>query len=96
MCGDSINFASRMVMAGAPNQINLSDRAFQRVKDFFSGTCRGPIKIKGNRVAEMYFVDGILPSLVHDKSQFPPAAFQERYFRYFRKKVRAFPRVLAA
>ena len=94
--GDSINFASRMVMAGAPNQINLSDRAFQRVKDFFSGTCRGPIKIKGNRVAEMYFVDGILPSLVHDKSQFPPAAFQERYFRYFRKKVRAFPRVLAA
>jgi len=79
-----------MVMAGAPNQINVSERAFHRVKDFFAGTPRGAVKIKGDRMVEMYFIDGILPSLA-DGAEFYQAGFKEKYRKYFHRPPRAFP-----
>jgi adenylate cyclase len=89
--GDAVNFASRMVMSGASNKINVSERAFQRLKDFFSCTPRGLVGIKGNRQAEMYFVDDVLPSLLEEKPSDRPAPFRERYSRYFQRELRAFP-----
>lgn len=89
--GDAVNFASRMVMSGAANKINVSERAFQRLKDFFSCTPRGLVGIKGNRQAEMYFVDDVLPSLLEEKASDRPAPFRERYSRYFQRELRAFP-----
>jgi adenylate cyclase len=89
--GDAINFASRMVSSGASNKINVSERTYQRSKDFFSCTPRGSVGIKGNRQAEMYFVDDVLPSLLEPIPSGCPAPFSERYRRYFQRELLAFP-----
>lgn len=94
--GDAVNFASRMVMSGAANKINISERAFHRLKDFFACTPRGLVGIKGNRQAEMYFVDGVLPVLMEDRCSGAPAPFRERYLRYFQREPRAFPSNMVA
>jgi adenylate cyclase len=89
--GDAVNFASRMVMSGAANKINVSERAFQRLKDFFVCTPRGLVGIKGDRQAEMYFVEGVLPHLLEGHLSGTPSCFQERYRRYFQREPPSFP-----
>jgi adenylate cyclase len=89
--GDSVNFASRMVSSGAANRINVSERAFQRFKDFFQCTHRGLVGIKGDRKVEMYFVEGVIPALLEQEFAGVPSAFRERYARYFHRETRAFP-----
>jgi adenylate cyclase len=89
--GDAINFASRMVSSGASNKINVSERTYQRSKDFFSCTPRGSVGIKGNRQAEMYFVDDVLPGLLEPTPSDSPAPFSDRYRRYFQRELLAFP-----
>src|SRR5262249_50739020 len=32
--GESVNYASRMESSGSPNQVNVSERTYSRVKDF--------------------------------------------------------------
>lgn len=94
--GDAVNFASRMVSSGGTNRINFSERAFQRCKDFFLCSHRGFVEIKGNRKAEMYFVDAVIPALLEHGGTDCPAAFKERYSRYFHREPRAFPPGLRA
>jgi adenylate cyclase len=89
--GDAVNFASRMVMSGAGNKINVSERAFQRLKDFFICTPRGLVAIKGDRQAEMYFVEGVLSHLLEGHCSGTPSSFHERYLRYFKREAPAFP-----
>ena len=93
--GDSVNFSSRMESSGAPNRINMSERTWSRVKDFFECEPRGRIQTKDKRDVDMYFANGILPSLLDNTGIFPPAAFTRRYRTYFEHDPPAFPEWLA-
>jgi class 3 adenylate cyclase/HAMP domain-containing protein len=89
--GDSVNYSSRMESSGAPSLINLSERTQSRVKDFFSLEERGKITTKDKRDVDMYFVNGILPELLDDRTQNLPPAFLRRYRVYFQKVPPSFP-----
>ncbi|HLJ86643.1 MAG TPA: adenylate/guanylate cyclase domain-containing protein, partial [Candidatus Angelobacter sp.] len=89
--GDSVNLASRMESSGSPGRINLSERTYSRVKDFFSCEHRGRVKTKEGREMDMYFIEAVSPALLADKSTLPPPAFLRRYKSYFQKELSAFP-----
>ena len=91
--GDSVNFSSRMESSGAPNRINMSERTHARVKDFFECEHRGKIQTKDKREVDMYFANGILPSLLDPSGIVPPPAFVRRYKTYFEKEPPAFPAI---
>jgi class 3 adenylate cyclase len=91
--GDTVNFGSRVESSGAPNRVNLSDRTYSRVKDFFRCEHRGKVKTKEGRDADMYFAESVAPGLMKDAaSSWPPPAFRRRYRVYFQKEPRAFPK----
>ncbi len=94
--GDTVNLTARMESAGAPNRLNLSERTYVRIKDFFACEHRGRIAIKEGRELDMYFADAINAKLLEDASSFPPPLFAQRYLTYFRKPLKAFPPHLAA
>ena len=89
--GDSVNFSSRMESSGAPNRINVSERTWSRVKDFFECEHRGRVQTKDKREVDMYFVNGVLPSLLDESGACPPPAFARRYRTYFEHDPPAFP-----
>jgi class 3 adenylate cyclase/HAMP domain-containing protein len=93
--GDSVNFSSRMESSGAANRINVSERTYSRVKDFFRCDHRGKIPTKDKREVDMYFVEEVLPELMDGAGEGPPAAFSRRYRIYFQKTPPAFPEFLA-
>lgn len=94
--GETVNLASRMESCSEPNRVNMSERTFARVKDFFAAEPRGRVKTKEGQDIEMYFVTGALERLMADRSATPPPAFQRRYQLYFKEQVPAFPEYLAA
>lgn len=77
--GDTVNFSSRMESSGVPNRVNISERTYSRVKDFFTCEPRGKILTKDKREVEMYLVQGLLPNLA------APEEFARRYQVYFQK-----------
>jgi len=77
--GDTVNFSSRMESSGVANRVNISERTYTRVKDFFNCTPRGKIMTKDKREVDMFLVEGILPKLE------PPEEFARRYQLYFQK-----------
>jgi adenylate cyclase len=89
--GDSVNFASRMESSGSPNTINISERTYARVKDFFACEHRGKVMTKDKREVDMYFVRGVQPDLVKDGTF---AAFAKRYRLYFAEEPPSFPEFL--
>jgi class 3 adenylate cyclase/CheY-like chemotaxis protein len=90
--GDTVNFGSRVESSGAPNRVNLSDRTYSRVKDFFRCEHRGKVKTKEGRDADMYFAESVSSALLKDAAvSWPPPAFRRRYRVYFQKEPRAFP-----
>ena len=89
--GETVNFASRMELSAAPNRINISHNTYLRVKDFIDCEHRGKVLTKEKREEDMYFVKGVLPSLLDDTGQNPPDAFLRRYRVYFQKELPAFP-----
>jgi adenylate cyclase len=89
--GDSVNFASRMESSGSPNTINISERTYARVKDFFQCEHRGKVMTKDKREVDMYFVRGVQPDLVKDGTF---AAFARRYRLYFSEEPPSFPEFL--
>jgi adenylate cyclase len=89
--GDTVNYSSRMESSGEANRINLSERTYSRVKDFFACEHRGKVLTKEKRELDMYFANGILPSLVNGSAEAPPPAFVRRYNVYFQKDPPAFP-----
>lgn len=94
--GDTVNYSSRMESSGPPNRINLSERTYSRVKDFFDCEHRGKVLTKDTREYDMYLANGILPRLLDGAGQIPPAAFLRRYNVYFQKDPPSFPAFLAA
>ena len=89
--GQTVNFASRMELSAAPNRINISHNTYLRVKDFIECEHRGKVLTKEKREEDMYFVKGVLPSLLDETGQNPPEAFLRRYRIYFQKELPAFP-----
>jgi len=89
--GDSVNYSSRMESSGARNRINMSERTYSRVKDFFDCEHRGKILTKDKRAVDMYFANGIQPGLLDASGVTPPPAFVRRYKTYFEKEPPAFP-----
>jgi class 3 adenylate cyclase len=92
--GDTVNYSSRMESSGEANRINLSERTYSRVKDFVACEPRGKVLTKDKREADMYFANGIVPSLLDGSGQTPPPAFVRRYNVYFQKDPPAFPAFL--
>ena len=93
--GDTVNYSSRMESSGEANRINLSERTYSRVKDFFACEYRGKVLTKEKRELDMYFANGIVPSLLNG-GEVPPPAFVRRYNVYFQKDPPTFPAFLAA
>ncbi len=92
--GDTVNFSARMESSGAPDRINLSERTWARVKDFFACDYRGKIATKEKREVDMFFAEGLLPALQDGWGEGPPAPFARRYEIYFQKAPLAFPAFL--
>lgn len=61
--GSTVNTASRMESSGEVGKINISGNTHMLVADYFICTFRGRMPIKNKGDIEMYFVDGIKPSL---------------------------------
>ncbi|MSV27805.1 MAG: response regulator [Bryobacterales bacterium] len=94
--GETVNYASRMESSGGPGRINVSERTYSRVKDFFHCEPRGKVVTKDKREVDMFFVNGILPKLLEGADGIsPPPAFVRRYRVYFQKDPPAFPAFLA-
>ena len=91
---EAVNQASRLEAGGIPNRINISERTYSRVKDFFECEHRGKILTKDKKEVDMYFVNGILPALKEEGDEFPPPAFMRRYRLYFQKDPPDFPNSL--
>lgn len=56
--GDAVNVASRMESHGVPGRIQISERAYLRVKDKFIFEKRGVISVKGKGEMVTYFLNG--------------------------------------
>ncbi|MDA9408746.1 adenylate/guanylate cyclase domain-containing protein, partial [Bradyrhizobium sp. CCBAU 45384] len=56
--GDAVNVASRMESTGIPGQIQVTDKAYERLKDDFSFERRGPIDVKGKGEMQTWFLIG--------------------------------------
>jgi adenylate cyclase len=89
--GDTVNCASRMESCGASDCINISERTYARVKDFFACEARGRVTTKEGKQVDMYFVHDVLPSLLGEVDNGVPRGFQRRYRTYFRKDLKTFP-----
>lgn len=61
--GTTVNTASRMESSGEVGRINISGNTHIFVQDYFICTYRGRMPIKNKGDIEMYFIDGIKPSL---------------------------------
>lgn len=90
--GDTVNFASRMESASAPNEVNLSAKTYESVRDFIECERRGLVRVlKEQREVEMYFARRVRPELIRSGAGAIPEAFVERYRRIFGEEPRAFP-----
>jgi adenylate cyclase len=85
--------AFRMESTGLPDYINISERTYARVKDFFDCELRGQIATKERKQVDMFFVKQLLPSLKGDLENGVPKPFQRRYRTYFRTEAKNFPLV---
>ena len=64
--GDTVNVANRMESAGQIGKVNISDKTYAIIKDFFVCKSRGKIEVKNKGEISMYFVKGIVPELSID------------------------------
>lgn len=76
--GDTVNTASRIETGGVPNEINISQTTYDRVKDFFECIHRGKLTAKNKGEIDMYFVLGIHPHLENQDGQ-PNSQFLNLY-----------------
>ena len=89
--GDTVNLASRMVSSGKAGRINISEQAFQRIKDLFACESRGAIEIKGGRSMEMFFISGPHASVLAADIDQRPGLFRARYRSYFESDLATLP-----
>jgi adenylate cyclase len=56
--GDTVNTAARMESHGVPGATHVTPDTFERLKDRYPFTSRGPIEIKGKGLMHTYLLDG--------------------------------------
>ncbi len=54
--GDTVNTAARMESHGVPDEIQVTEAVYRRLKDRYRFAIRGPVEIKGKGVMETYFL----------------------------------------
>lgn len=76
--GATVNLASRMENAAAPNTVNISADLYEGIKDFVDCESRGLVKTKEGRDVEMYFARQLKPELAGNMGMFA-ALYRERF-----------------
>lgn len=71
--GDAVNVASRIVEAGEKDKVNISEKTYQLVKNYFIFSERGEIITKRNYPIKMYFVERLKPEYSADKGGISPS-----------------------
>ena len=56
--GASVNMASRMESSGFKNKIQISERTYELVKDYYKCEIREGVEIKGIGITNTYLVSG--------------------------------------
>jgi class 3 adenylate cyclase len=59
--GDTVNTASRMESTGVPGCIQVTDRAYRRLRDGYRFERRGPVAVKGKGEMVTWFLVGATP-----------------------------------
>jgi class 3 adenylate cyclase len=54
--GDTVNTASRMESTGTPGCIQVTERAYQRLRSCYQFERRGPVQVKGKGVLDTWFL----------------------------------------
>lgn len=70
--GDAVNIAARIVEAGEEGKVNISEKTYELVKDYFIFTERGDIITKRNYPIKMYFVERLKPEFSAGKKGITP------------------------
>ncbi|MCX7998414.1 MAG: hypothetical protein N3A69_05605 [Leptospiraceae bacterium] len=85
--GNTVNVASRMESAGAPNRLNVSYAVYEKVSEFFEFEARGKIPIKGIGEVEMFFLNRFKSEYSEDDTgRIPNEKFMDYYFSLKSKK----------
>ncbi len=71
--GDAVNIAARIVDAGEKDKVNVSEKTYSLVKDYFICTKRGYVVTKRNVPIKMYFVERLKPEYASDKEGIIPS-----------------------
>lgn len=70
--GDAVNIAARIVEAGEEGKVNISEKTYDLVKDYFICTKRGTIITKRNYPIKMYFVERLKPEFSAEENGINP------------------------
>lgn len=70
--GTTVNIASRMESSSEGGHINITENTFMFVKEYFNCKYRGKMPVKNRGDIDMYFVEGIIPTLSKHESPFLP------------------------
>jgi class 3 adenylate cyclase len=82
--GDSVNIAARMQKASDPGKINISEKSYKEVKDWFDCSYRGKQEIKHIGMINMYFLNRLKKRYSEDKEgRYPNARFRRMYLDHF-------------
>ena len=57
--GDTVNIASRIEHLSEAMKINVPEKVYRAVHDYFEFESRGKIQIRGRGETEMYFLKGV-------------------------------------
>jgi class 3 adenylate cyclase len=82
--GDSVNIAARLLMESDPGKINISEKTYTEVKDFFDCGYRGKQEIKNIGMVNMYFLNRLKKRYSEDKAgRSPNSRFKRMYLDHF-------------
>lgn len=70
--GDTVNIAARLESSGEEGKVNISNRTYEYVKEFFVCERRGKVRAKNKGEIDMFFVERIKPELSSDKEGIEP------------------------
>ena len=74
--GDTVNTANRIEMSCEPGRVNISEKTYSLVKNFFDCEYRGKVEAKNKGEIDMYFINGIKPELsINKQGVFPNEIF---------------------
>jgi len=88
--GDSVNIASRMQKASDPDKINISEKSYDEVKEFFDCSYRGKQEIKNIGKVSMYFLNRMKKKYAEDPEGYYPSMkfkklYHQRYYKRFKR-----------